>query len=198
MRGRKMPSVNAAFEAEITAVIRTCDDEERIGHVLRRVVAHLRQLQLSYEVIVADEGSGDNSVFVATMCRREFPEVSVKHCRPGYGFFEACEEAHGKILFLYDARTEAPLSALGYAVERLREGLDAVAVAERYLVLRRARTWRAFDSLIEERDPSVIEKRFLRRAASLGLEFVVTRSPRSSWQRLGQKLGLGRLVSPRA
>src|SRR4051794_38376306 len=54
---------------DVTVVVRVCDDEERIGHVLKRMAAHLRSLQLHFEILVADEGSGDNTLAVATLLR---------------------------------------------------------------------------------------------------------------------------------
>jgi hypothetical protein len=180
--------------AELTAIVRMGDDEERIGHVLRRIVPHLRSLEIPFELVAVDEGSGDNSVFVATMLKSELPEIEVRHAQPGAGFHDAAQEAYGRLVLLYDARCDAPLNALGYAIGRLREGLDVVAVGGRYLVLRRARAWRAFDALIEGRDTVELERRVLKRSRALGLECEVTHPTASTWRKLGQTLGLTRFV----
>ena len=75
------------------------------------------------------------------------------HSEPGSGFRDACQRARGRVIVLADARTDAPLGAVGYALGRLRDGLDVVALGGRYLVLRRTRAWRAFDALVGRRDP---------------------------------------------
>ena len=174
-------------DCDLTVVIRVCDDEELIGHLLRRVAAHLRSLELSFEILVADEGSGDNTLAVATLLRPTVREIEIMHAEPSFGFFDACQRARGRVVMLYDGRTEAPLSALGFALGRLRDGRDVVAVGGRFLVFRRTRAWRAFDALVtRRRRPRVLEKRFLRRARGLGLDCAVTHpKPRPfAWSRL--------------
>jgi glycosyltransferase involved in cell wall biosynthesis len=179
-------------DCDITVVIRVRDDEERIGHVLRRIAAHIRSLQLKFEILVADEGSGDNTLAVAALLRPSMPELEVMHAEPASGFHDACQRARGRAIMLYDARTDAPLSALGFALGRLRDGRDVVAVGGRFLVFRRTRAWRAFDALVtRRRRPRALEKRFLRRARSLGLDCTVThpkRKPLVAWTRLRETL----------
>jgi glycosyltransferase involved in cell wall biosynthesis len=172
----------------VTVVVRVRDDEERVGHVVRKVAAHLRGLRLRFEVLVADEGSGDNTVAVAALVHRDVPELEVMHSAAGQGFYDACLRARGRSLVLYDARLEAPLAPLGFALGRLRDGADVVAVAGRYLVCRRTRAWRAFDALVtRRRRQRSVEQRFLRRARALGLQVAITTPPRRTllpWARL--------------
>src|SRR5579863_8864556 len=147
-------------DVDVTFIVRSCDDEERIGHVLRRAHAYLRQHRLTAEIVV-------------------------RHALPGHGFFDACQRARGRVIVLADARTEAPLAPLGYALGRLRDGLDVVALGGRYLVMRRTRTWRAFEALrVTRRDPLLVQRRFLRRARQLDLACVVTERKRKPRWRL--------------
>jgi hypothetical protein len=181
-------------DCEITVVVRVRDAEERIGHVLRRVAEHLRSQELGAEILVADEGSGDNTLAVAALLRPLWPEIEVMHARPGHGYYNACLRARGRVVVLYDAASDAPLGPLGFALARLRDGLDVVAVGGRYLVFRRTRAWRAFESLLHRRGPADVERRFLRRARALGLACTVTR-PRAAitpWARLRATLFMAR------
>jgi hypothetical protein len=179
-------------DVDLTFVVRVCDDEERIGHLLRRIGAHLRSMQLRFEILVADEGSGDNTLAVATLLRPTFREIEIMHAEPSLGFHEACQRARGRVVVLYDGRTEAPLSALGFAMGRLRDGRDVVAVGGRFLVFKRTRAWKAFDALVtRRRRPRLLEKRFLRRARALGLDCVTTqpkKQPILAWARLRDTL----------
>ena len=154
---------------DVSVVVRVLDDEERIGHVLRRLARHLRGLGVRFEILVADEGSGDNTVAVATLLKKDAREIEIVHSEPGRGWRQACERARGRAILLYDAGSDAPLSALGFALERLRAGADVVSVAGKYLVLKRTRSWRAFAALDGRHTPSELERRLLRRARSLGL-----------------------------
>jgi glycosyl transferase family 2 len=175
-----------APDCDLTFVLRTFDDEERVGHLLRRIAAYLASQRLTAEILVADEGSGDNTVAIAVLLRPQIREIAVIHSEPGHGFHDACQRARGRIVVLADARTDAPLAPIGYALWRLREGLDVVALGGRYLVMRRTRAWRAFDALsLRRRDPRTVERSFLRRARALGLACVVTHRPTRprSWLR---------------
>lgn len=160
-------------DCDVSVVLRVRDDEERVGRVAARWAAHLRQLHLQPEILIADEGSGDNTVAVATVLKRAVPELRILHCDPGRGVRQACEQARGRVVVVYDVAVEAAPNALGWALDRLRAGRDLVVVPGRYFVFRRARAFRAFDALVEPRHV-LIERRFLRRARALELACDVT------------------------
>jgi glycosyltransferase involved in cell wall biosynthesis len=179
--------MTTSADCDVTFVVRAFDDEERVGHCLRRIAGYLQAHQLRAEILVADEGSGDNTVAVAVMLRRQIREIAIVHASPGAGLHDACQRARGRIVICADARTDAPLAALGYALGRLRDGCDVVALGGRYLVFRRALAWRALPALLgsAKRDFVAVERRFVRRARSLGLACAVTKRPaRRTWRRL--------------
>ena len=121
------------------------------------------------------------------MLRRRIREIDILHAEPGAGFRDACQRARGRVLVLSDARTDAPLGAVGFALGRLRDGLDVVALGGRYLVLRRTRAWRAFDALVGRRDPRAARAALLRRARSARARVrrdTSHTSRRRSWLRL--------------
>ena len=49
-------------KSPVTAIVVCRDDEERVGHVVRRLAAHLRSLRLRFQILVVDEGSADNTL----------------------------------------------------------------------------------------------------------------------------------------
>jgi glycosyltransferase involved in cell wall biosynthesis len=172
-------------DCDVTFVVRAFDDEECVGHCLRRIAAYLHAHQLRAEILVADEGSGDNTVAVAVLMRSQLREIVIVHATPGAGLHDACQRARGRIVICADARTDAPLAALGYALGRLRDGCDVVALGGRYLVFRRTLAWRALPALLGRRDFVAVERRFVRRARALGLVCAVTKRPsRPVWRRL--------------
>jgi hypothetical protein len=158
---------------DVSVVLRVRDDEERIGRIAGRLATHLRELGTEFELLVADEGSGDNTLAVAAMLKRAVPELRVLHCTAGDGVRIACEHARGRAVMVYDVAVEAAPAALSFALERVRNGRDLVVVPGRYFVFRRTRAWRAFDALAQPRH-SLVERRFLRRARALDLDCDVT------------------------
>ncbi len=184
-----MRRIERASDLDLSAIVVCRDDEESAGHAVRRVATHLRGLGLRAEVIAVDEGSADNTLALLALC--DVPSLQVvAGVGAGQGFVRGASLARGRALLLIDARTVAPLSALGYALERLAGGSDAVAVAGRYLVMRRLRTLRAHEALAHHRDAADVERRFLRRARALGLavEVVAPRRRLSPWERLRESL----------
>ncbi len=161
-------------ECDISVVVRVRDDEEQVGHVLRRLTDHVRSLGLSFELFVSDEGSGDNTVAIAQLLKQSLPEVEVLHCDAATGYAEAVRRAKGRWALLYDVRNPAPLSALGFAIARLGEGADLVSVQGRYVLFRRARASRALDALVQRPPFSRAERAFIRRSQQLGLTCVTT------------------------
>lgn len=178
-------------DVDVTAVVACRDDEESCGHTVRRVAEHLRALGLRAEVIAVDEGSADNTLPLLALLSRSIPELQViAGADPGRGFVRGAELARGRALLLIDASSEAPLSALGFALERIAAQRDAVAVGGRYLVLHRTRTLRAHDALLHRRDAAELERRFLRRARGLGLavDLAAPRRKPTTWARLREAL----------
>jgi Glycosyl transferase family 2 len=178
-------------DVDVTAVVACRDDEESAGHTVRRVASHLRALGLRAEVLAVDEGSADNTLALLSLLRRALPELEVvAGAAPGRGFVRGAQLARGRALVLIDARSEAPLSALGFALQRVAGERDAVAVGGRYLVLHRTRTMRAHEALLHGRDPGELERSFLKRARSLGLavDMAAPRRRPTPWARLREVL----------
>lgn len=164
-------------DPELTALVICRNDEEHVGHALRRLHAHLRSLALRFEILVVDERSTDNSLAVLSLLRRELPGLHVlAGVAPGEGYARSARQARGRALLLFDARTQAPLSALGFALARLGDGYDGVAVSGRYLVLRRTRVLGVLGRLAHRRNPLDFERRFLRRAGGLRIAMAAARA----------------------
>jgi hypothetical protein len=178
---------------DLTIVVRALEDEDRLGAVVTRLATHARALGRVAEILVADEGSGDNTVAVAVMMKTRFPEVEALHARRGKGWLDACLKARGRVVLLYDARSDAPVAPLAQAVEAIDGGVDLVAVRGRFLVFRRLALLAAFDRLsIATRELAPLEGRLLGRARSLKLAVSeLHASPRRSrWAVLREALTL--------
>jgi len=155
---------------EVTAIVVCRDDEERVGHTVSRLHAHLTSLGLRAEIVAVDERSRDNTLSLLALLKRDVPGLVVEAgVRPGQGIVRGVAKARGKSLIILDARCQSPLSALGFALMRLEAGRDGVAVGGRYLVLDRKKALATASALVHHRDPAALHERYLRRARAAGL-----------------------------
>lgn len=171
---------NPSTECDLTFVLRSRDDEELVGHVIGRIATHLRGLGLRHELLVVDEGSGDNTLAIAALLRKQYPELEALHASPGRGYVVGAERARGRLVVVADVRDEAPLALLGYALSRAERGTDVVSVAGRLVLFRRTRALRALEALTTVRR-SGASARFLSQVRSLGLAVVEVHARRESF-----------------
>lgn len=174
---------------DVTAVVSCCNDEERIGHLVRRLAEHLTGLGLRFEILAIDEGSTDNTVALLTLIRRGVPQLEVvAGVNEGRGLIRGAKMARGRHLMVLDAGCDPVLSALGFALARLdgEASCDVVTLPGGVLLMRRTRSWRAFDALLHRRDAVELARRFIRKARTLGLQVHLPESsrPNSAWARL--------------
>lgn len=177
VRPPRLLDTHSSPTVDVTAVVVCRDDEERVGHQLRRLAAHLRALHLRFEILAVDEGSWDNTLSLLALMKRSIPELDVvAGVEAGRGLARGAELARGRAVLILDARAPAPLPVVNFSLQQIEQGRDVVAVAGRCLVLHRTHSWRAFGALEHHRDPADLERRFLRRARQLGLAVQVTAS----------------------
>jgi glycosyltransferase involved in cell wall biosynthesis len=154
---------------DISFVLRCCDDEERVGHMILRIASHLREKETRFELLLVDEGSGDNTLAIAALLRATHPELEILHAAPGQGYRVGAERARGRVVVVSDLLNEAPMAMLGFALGRLEQGTDVVALDGRFIVFRRTRALRALDALESSHRREQPDRRFVRRAKALGL-----------------------------
>jgi cellulose synthase/poly-beta-1,6-N-acetylglucosamine synthase-like glycosyltransferase len=164
-------------EPEISVVIAAGDHEDSIGHEIRRVASHLTGLGRSFEIVVVNAGSSDNSLSIAGLLAASIPQVRVlPRERAGRAFLRGSSEARGEILVLLDAGKRVSLAPLGWALSRLSAGRDAVVLRGRYVVARRLT---ALPVIVRASGPGLLfEAVFEQRAQELGIDIVGSRPRR--------------------
>lgn len=164
---------------EISVVLAVRDDEERIGHQVKAVVAHLRALGRSFELIAVNDGSRDNALSMLELLTARVPELRViRASAAGRAFMRGASEANGTLLILMDAARAVSLAPLGWALSRLAAGRDAVVFRGRYVV---ARTRPVLPVIARAAGPGLLfERVFERRAQALQLDVVGARAASSS------------------
>jgi Glycosyl transferase family 2 len=109
---------------DVSVVIPCLNEAVTLGVCIRKASASIRQLGLTGEVVVADNGSIDGSVAIA----EELGARVVHASRKGYGsaLTAGCQAARGRHIIIGDADDTYDFSDLEGFVEKLRAGNDLV------------------------------------------------------------------------
>ena len=124
------PADSLAIDAiEVSAVMPCLSEELTIGTCIRKAQRSFRELGIRGEVVVADNGSTDDSVRIAESLGARV----VREKTPGYGaaLRRGIEEARGAIVIIADADDSYDWLDLAGYINRLREGYDLV-VGDRF------------------------------------------------------------------
>jgi len=156
---------------DVSVVMPFGDDEDLIGAAVRKVAAHLREHEVSFELLAVDEHSGDNSHAVLALLRPEVDELRICNAPGrGRGLTVGVHRARGRVLWLITPRAaSAALSPFGRAYRRvLRHEVDVVEVARRCVVGNRIRVLPLVDGM--RGNPLAFQRRLARRATARGLQ----------------------------
>jgi hypothetical protein len=109
---------------EVSVVIPCLNEAETLGTCITKAQQALRQLDITGEVIVADNGSTDGSQAIAGRMGARLVAVDLR----GYGsaLMGGIEAARGRYIIMGDADDSYDLSNLAPFVEKLREGYELV------------------------------------------------------------------------
>src|SRR4051812_41428264 len=92
---------------DISIIIPAKDEAERLPRFLSSVIDYCRQSRLSYEIIVVDDGSSDETAAQAQKFQREFPALKVIRLSRNHGKGRAVKEGffacQGDIALFLDA-----------------------------------------------------------------------------------------------
>jgi Glycosyl transferase family 2 len=109
---------------ELSIVMPCLNEARTLGQCIARAQLFLKEHDIAGEVIVADNGSSDGSIEIATKMNARVVTVET----PGYGAALAAgiEAAEGKYVIMGDSDASYDFSALLPFVEKLRAGYDLV------------------------------------------------------------------------
>ncbi len=109
---------------ELSIVMPCLNEEKSLAHCLQKAFSFLADNKLKGEVIVADNGSTDNSPLIA----QQFNSILITEPEKGYGSATRAgiEKAKGKYVIIGDADASYDFSDLMAFLELLRNGSDLV------------------------------------------------------------------------
>jgi len=117
-------ALNHATQLELSIVMPCLNEAETVGRCVEKAQRSLHQLDITGEVIIADNGSSDGSQAIAINMGARVVNVEAK----GYGnaIMGGITASRGKYIIMGDADDSYDFSNLKSFVEKLREGYDLV------------------------------------------------------------------------
>lgn len=133
---------------DLSVVIPIYNEEAGLAALFARLYPALDRLNMSYEIVFVNDGSGDKSVSILAEQFRARPDVTrVVLFNGNYGQHMAIlagfEETRGEIVVTLDADLQNPPEEIHLLVEKMREGYDYVGSVRR---VRQDSAWRTLAS----------------------------------------------------
>jgi hypothetical protein len=184
-KARQLHSVESVTQYDISVILPFQDHEEIIGRAVAAVAGYLRDQGAHFEILAVDDDSGDNSQAVLALIRASFPELRVLGAPGrGRGHELGARQARGAVLwFIEPGHAVATLAQFAQAHERIRRGeKDLIAVEQGYVVVHRARCWKAVKGV--RGLGRQFRRRLLWRASRCGLQIDIPgprRMPAPRW-----------------
>ncbi len=131
---------------EYSVVIPAFNEADKISITINQVLTFMRSFSSSFELIIVDDGSSDNTAQIVENLVSESPElVLIKNPHKGKGFtvYTGVRKAKGDLIYTADADLSAPISELKKLsvwvkdqnfdiVIASREGVGAERIGEPY------------------------------------------------------------------
>lgn len=114
----------SALSVRVSAVLPCLNEERTIGICIKKVFDAYSEMGITGEVIVADNGSTDRSIEIATQLGARVVHQSVR----GYGaaLRKGIEAARGDIIVMADADDSYDWSSIAPFIHKIQEGYDLV------------------------------------------------------------------------
>jgi dolichol-phosphate mannosyltransferase len=118
-------------ELDLSIVIPIYNEEENIPYLLQRLRTSLERLNLRYEIIAVDDGSGDDGAAVLKRYAATSPELKIVRLRRNSGqtaaIMAGLDRAAGEIIVTIDADLQNDPDDIDKLVTKLNEGYDVVS-----------------------------------------------------------------------
>ena len=121
----------AAYPVEITALIPVYNESENLKPLLEKLTADLKALGKSYEILVVDDGSTDDTLERLRDLHRSIPHLRAIVFRRNYGKSAALSvgfnAAMGRVIITMDGDLQDDSAEIGSLIAKLEEGYDLVS-----------------------------------------------------------------------
>lgn len=116
---------------DISIVVPVYNEEESVPHLCKQLNGVLANSGYSYEIVLVDDGSSDNTWKALLDANRTYKGIKLLRFRRNFGQTAAMSagfhEAEGEIIVTLDADLQNDPSDIPLVVERMKEGFDVVS-----------------------------------------------------------------------
>jgi dolichyl-phosphate beta-glucosyltransferase len=120
---------------KLSVIIPAYNEEERLPCTLGRMVRFFRQNRISFEIVVVNDGSTDNSKVIIQEYAERFEEVILidypKNRGKGYAVSQGVSKGLGDLFLFSDADLSTPIEAYEKLVPFINSGYDIVIGSRR-------------------------------------------------------------------
>jgi dolichyl-phosphate beta-glucosyltransferase len=116
------------MKPNVSIVVPAFDEQDRLGASITKILAYIAETDLSAELIVVDDGSGDNTAGIARETAAKFPQIKTKVIRyeqnrgKGYAVKIGLLAAEADIALFSDADLSTPIEELPKLVDPISAG----------------------------------------------------------------------------
>lgn len=154
----QQPIFSATPAPDVSLVIPVFNEAGRIGHCLDRLTAWATTRTESFEIIVVDDGSTDETALIADRWAGQFPQITVlrePHRGKANTVLAGLAYAHGRVAGFLDVDLATPIETWDATADAFRHGADVVIASREGIGAQRiGEPWyrhamgRAFNGLI--------------------------------------------------
>jgi glycosyltransferase involved in cell wall biosynthesis len=124
-------SPQAVCAPYLSLIIPAYNEGTRLGTTLRTVVGYLSAQAYTWELLVVDDGSDDDTLALARTFADEYPAAPISvianpHRGKAYAVRTGVGAARGKLVGFTDADLATPIDTVGSAIEQFAAGADVV------------------------------------------------------------------------
>lgn len=122
---------------ELSLIIPAFNEAKRIAPTLITYSQYLDKTAYNYEIIVANDGSNDNTVEVVKKLQNSIPQIKILNCEQNKGKGQAVRlgmlVATGEIRLFADADGATPIEELEKLIAPIRSNQVKITIGSRYL-----------------------------------------------------------------
>ena len=115
---------------KLSVIVPLFDEEANVDPLYRAIVAAVEPLRITFEIVLVDDGSEDQTLSRAVDLARQDPRVRVVKFRRNYGQTAAMaagvEQARGQVLVTMDGDLQNDPADIAHLLAKIDEGFDIV------------------------------------------------------------------------